>query len=126
MFDSFTITKLRIMTELEVDLLRDTIHSDVCQEFHYIDDLPISDDEKNEIISDITHYITNKIEQTFMTYKKYITPIEAHNDVMREAARMKRLNVVANELYPLPNGELRTDFKGLTTEQRNKVYASNL
>jgi hypothetical protein len=45
------------MTNIERDLLRDHIHSDVCQEFHYILDLPISDDEKQEIISDIIDYV---------------------------------------------------------------------
>ena len=49
------------MTDIEIDLLRDHIHGDVCQEFHYILDLPISDDEKQEIISDITHYVISKL-----------------------------------------------------------------
>ena len=49
------------MTDEEMDLLRDHIHSDVCQDFHYILDLPISDDEKQEIISDITHYVILKL-----------------------------------------------------------------
>jgi hypothetical protein len=49
------------MTDIEIDLLRDHIHGDVCQEFHYILDLPISDDEKQDIISDITHYVISKL-----------------------------------------------------------------
>tara|TARA_R110000796_G_scaffold78201_2_gene174600 strand:- start:1120 stop:1305 length:186 start_codon:yes stop_codon:yes gene_type:complete len=61
-----------------------------------------------------------------MTYKRYITPIEAHNSVMREAARMERLNKIASKLFPLENQELRTSFKGLTLEQINQVYASNM
>tara|TARA_R110002072_G_C7531318_1_gene497315 strand:- start:210 stop:395 length:186 start_codon:yes stop_codon:yes gene_type:complete len=61
-----------------------------------------------------------------MTYKKYITPIQAHENVMNEKARMERLNKIASKLFPLENQELRTSFEGLTLEQINQVYASTL
>ena len=61
-----------------------------------------------------------------MTYKKYITPIQAHENVMNEKARMERLNKIASTLFPLENQELRTSFEGLTLEQINQVYASTL
>ena len=37
--------------------VREEIYSDVCQEFHYIAELPITDDQKQEIISDIVDYV---------------------------------------------------------------------
>ena len=37
--------------------IREEIYSDVCQEFHYIAELPITDDQKQEIISDIVDYV---------------------------------------------------------------------
>ena len=57
-----------------------------------------------------------------MGYKKYITPIEAHDAVMANVARINRLNEVASTLFPLEDNELRTSFKGLTKEQRDEVY----
>ena len=61
-----------------------------------------------------------------MSYRKYITPIQAHENVMNEKARMERLNKIASTLFPLENQELRTNFKGLTLEQINQVHASNM
>lgn len=52
---------------------------------------------------------------------KYRTPSQVADEVAASVARIKRLNRIASELYPLPNGELRTSFKGLTDEQRDKV-----
>ena len=61
-----------------------------------------------------------------MSYRKYITPIQAHYNVMNEKARMERLNKIASTLFPLENQELRTSFEGLTLKQINQVYASTL
>tara|TARA_R100001244_G_scaffold62469_1_gene52125 strand:+ start:265 stop:471 length:207 start_codon:yes stop_codon:yes gene_type:complete len=37
--------------------IKEEIYDDVCQEFHYIGELPITGDQKQEIISDIVDYV---------------------------------------------------------------------
>jgi len=37
--------------------MKEEIYDDVCQEFHYILELPITGDQKQEIISDIVDYV---------------------------------------------------------------------
>jgi len=37
--------------------MKEEIYDDVCQEFHYILELPITSDQKQEIISDIVDYV---------------------------------------------------------------------
>ena len=41
--------------------MREEIYDDVCQEFHYIGELPITDDQKQEIISDIVDYVFREL-----------------------------------------------------------------
>ena len=37
--------------------MKEEIYDNVCQEFDYIDDLPLSGDQKQTIISDIVDYV---------------------------------------------------------------------
>jgi hypothetical protein len=37
--------------------MKEEIYDNVCQDFHYILELPITDDQKQEIISDIVDYV---------------------------------------------------------------------
>tara|TARA_R110002096_G_scaffold76604_1_gene180934 strand:- start:818 stop:1216 length:399 start_codon:yes stop_codon:yes gene_type:complete len=57
-----------------------------------------------------------------MKYTKYNTPIEAHDNVFREKARIDNLNRIASELFPQENSQLRTSFIGLNTEQVEAVH----
>jgi len=40
-----------------IESMKEEIYDDVCQEFHYILELPITGDQKQEIISDIIDYV---------------------------------------------------------------------
>lgn len=37
------------------------IYNEVIQEFSWVNDLPLDDDQKHEIVSEISHYIFNKL-----------------------------------------------------------------
>ena len=37
------------------------IYNEVIQEFSWVNDLPLDDDQKQEIVSEISHYIFNKL-----------------------------------------------------------------
>ena len=55
-------------------------------------------------------------------YRRYQTNQQAWDEVTNEIIEQRRRSEVANKLFPLPNGELRTNFIGLTNEQRDEVY----
>ena len=45
-----------------IEGMREEVYNDVIQEFHYIGELPITDDQKQEIISDIIDYVLKEIQ----------------------------------------------------------------
>jgi hypothetical protein len=70
------------------DSIREEIYTDVIQEFDYIADLPLSDDQKQAILGDIVEYIFRELQNQPVcecnTYGGIINVIRFYKQIFRK------------------------------------------
>ena len=63
-----------------IEGMREEVYNDVIQEFHYIGELPITDDQKQEIISDIIDYVLKEIQSQPSCEYSYYNELSSEYD----------------------------------------------